>query len=177
MANYVSEAEINTYTWTTIATTLNDMLNGFATAYINNYLKVTDLNAQTTYTETKDYNWTNEYMLNELNPSNLTLVNWSAVVWNIDITWRKLTFKLIPINTDTDFNKITFTYDYGFSTIPDAIKQVALQIVWYFYNKRSTGDIASFSQWQISITYKDTEKIEEFLKLWLEKYKKNNIYC
>ena len=177
MTKYVTEAEINEYLGVTIATSLNDQLNDFASAYINNYLQVTDLSAQTTYQETQDYTWGTRYMLSELNPSNLTLVNWSAVVWTTNLTWRELNFQFAPINTDTTFNKITFTYDYGYATIPDVIKQVALSIVWYLYNTRSTWNIKSFNQGQISITYKDTEEIKGFLQIGLEAYRKNTIYC
>ena len=176
MTKYVTEAEINEYLGVTIATSLNNTLNDFASAYINNYLQVTDLAAQTTYTEIQDYTWGTRYMLSELNPSNLTLVNSSAVVWTINLTWRELNFQFAPINTDTVFNKISFTYDYGYATIPDVIKQVALSIVWYLYNSRSTWNMKSFNQGQISITYKDTEEIKMIptnnetitIKRWVE---------
>jgi len=181
MGNYVTEAELNTYLWTSWEDTLLAVLNGIATAYINNFLRVTTLNAQTTYQETQDYTWKIEYFLSELNPSNLTLVNWNAVVWQTNIEGRKLTFQFAPINTDTVFNKITFTYNYGFATIPDAIKGVVYDIVSYLYNSRKTSWIKSFTQWQISITYEDTEAIKGILEganwVWLKKYIKNTIIC
>ena len=179
MANFVTTEEINTYLWTSWEDTLINVLNGIATAYIKNYLRVTDLNAQSTYTETQDYTWNNEYMLSELNPSNLTLVNGSAVVWNYNLTGRKLTFEFAPENADTVFNKITFTYDYGYSTITDDIKAVVYSIVWYFYNARKTAWIGNFTQWQISITYEDTEAVKWILEnnVFLKKYIKNDIIC
>ena len=177
MTKYVTEAEINEYVGATIATSLNEQLNDFASAYINNHLQVTDLAAQTTYQETQDYTGDTEYFLSELNPSNLTLVNGSAVVWTTRFDGRQLSFEFAPVNTDTVFNKITFTYDYWYTTIPDVIKNVALEIVWYLYNSRSTWGMDSFTQWQISITYWDTEEIKKILAKWLEAYKKNRIYC
>ena len=179
MANYVTTEELNQYLWTSWEDNLIEELNGIATAYINNFLRITTLNAVVGGEETQDYNWTNEYFFKEINPSNLTLVNWSAVVWQTNITWRKLTFENAPVNTDTVFNKITFTYNYWFATIPDDIKAVVYQIVSYFYNVRKTSWIKWFTQWQISITYKDTEEIKNILNnsIWLKKYIKNDIIC
>jgi len=177
MANYVTESELNTYLWTSGETALLDELNNLATAYINNYLKVTDLNEQTDKEEIQDYTWKTEYFTKELNPSNLTLVNWSAVVWEINITWRKISFQFAPLNTDTVFNKISFTYNYWYATIPDDIKWVVYNIVSFLYNWRKTTWLKSFTQWQISVSYEDTQKINDLLFLWLTKYIKNTIYC
>ena len=177
MANYVTEAELNTYLWTSNETALLDELNNLATAYINNFLKITTLNESTAETEITDYIWSVDYALKELNPSNLSLVNWSAVVWQTNITWRLLTFEYAPINTDTVFNKISLTYDYWYATIPDDIKWVVYNIVSFLYNWRKTTWINSFTQWQISVSYEDTQKINDLLFLWLTKYIKNTIYC
>jgi len=177
MANYVTEAELNTILWTSGETALIEELNGIATAYINNFLRVTTLNTTLAAEEIQDYTWANEYFTKELNPSNLSLVNWSAVVWQVNITWRKMTFEYAPANIDNVFNKISFTYDYWFATIPDDIKAVVYGIVWYLYNARKTAWVSSFTQWQITVTYNDTEEIKWILWSWLTKYKKNTIYC
>jgi len=177
MANYVTEAELNTYLWTSSETALLDELNNLATAYINNFLKVTDLNVQENKEEIKDYTWDVEYFTKELNPSNLSLVNGASVVWEVNITWRKISFQFAPINIDTIFNKISFTYNYWYATIPDDIKWVVYNIVSFLYNWRKATWIKQFTQWQISVTYEDAQKINDMLFLWLTKYIKNTIYC
>jgi len=179
MANYVLTSELNTYLWTSWEDILIEELNWLATAYINNFLRINTLNFTEDYEEEQDYNWSNVYMLSQINPANLTLVNWNAVVWQYKLVWRKLTFQYAPANTDNVFNKITFTHDYWFSTITDDIKAVVYEIVWYLYNSRKTSWINSFTQWQISITYDDWKEIQSILdnSVWLKKYIKNDIIC
>ena len=179
MANYVSTNELNNYLWTSWEDTLINILNWIATARINNFLWVTDLNAVTGGQEKQDYNWKTQYLLKELNPSNLTLVNGSSVVGSVNITWRLLSFEYAPINTDNIFNKITFTYNYWFTTIPEDIKAVVYEIVWQLYNTRKAVWVSSFTQWQITVSFTndDNLKIENIMKWGLKKYIKNNIYC
>jgi len=177
MANYVSEAELNTILGTSGETALLTELNELATAYINNFLRITTLAKKTAQEEIQDYNGTNEYFTKELNPSDLVEVNGATVVGVVDITWRKITFQHTPINTDTIFNKITLKYTYGYETIPDDIKWVVYWIVGYLYNWRKTAGIKSFTQWQITVTKDDVKSIESMLIAWLTKYRKNTIYC
>jgi len=179
MADYVSTAEINEFLWISWEDALVVVLNWIATSKINNFLGVTDLNAKVWWEEIQDYTWKAEYILKELNPSNITLVNDSSVIWDTNITWRLLTFEYAPNNTDIVFNKIKFTYDYWFSTIPADIKMAVFWIVWYLYNSRKTAGVASFTQWQISVSYTadDNFKIENIISGLLKKYIKNNIYC
>jgi len=180
MANYTSTAEINNYLWISWDDILINILNGVATTKINNFLWVTTLNATTAGTEIQEYTWWNRYYTKELNPSNLSLVNWSAVVWTTDITGRAITFEHAPLNIDTVFNKINFTYDYWYTDIPDDIKLVVLNIVWYLYNIRKTAGVDSFTQWQITVNYTKTKAndnmVREIMQDWLKKYIKNNIY-
>lgn len=177
MANYVTTTEINNYLWTSGEDTLIAILNWLTTAYINNFLRVTDLNLKTAQEEEKDYTWKVNYLMNELNSTDLTLVNGSSVVWQTNFDWRELQFEFAPLNTDTVFNKITFTYTYGFATIPDAIKWVVYELVSYLYNARKTAWIKSFTQWQINVTYEDWQQLNKIMDIGLKKYKKNNIYC
>lgn len=177
MDNYVTIGDLNTYLWISWEDTLMEELNSIATAYINNYLKIVTLFASTTYDEIQEYNWSNEYILSQLNPSNLTKVNWVSVVWEVNFTWRLLTFATTPINIDTTFNKITLTYDYGFEDIGNDVKSVVYHIVGYLYATRKSSWIKEFTQGQISITYKDWEQIQALMDLGLTKYKKNTILC
>ena len=86
------------------------------------------MNQQTAQDEIQDYTWSTQYILKELNPSDLTLVNASAVVGTTNITWRCLTFEFAPVNIDPVFNKITFTYTYWFATIPEDIKAIVYEM-------------------------------------------------
>jgi len=176
---YLSTSEVCNYLWVSWEDTLINTLIWIAESKINNYLWVTSLQ-KVTYTDEK-YNFNSNwpYYLKQINPTSLTEVDWTAFVWDYQLQGRELNFYLPLICNDNKFNKITFTYEAWFDDIPDDIKKIAYDLVWFYYNNRKTIWITSFTQWQISVNYwnnKTQQENENMILIWLQKYKKNNIY-
>lgn len=200
MANYVSTSDLNLYLWTSWEDTLIAVFNWIATSMINNYLGVTDLASATYTNEEYDLYWNNNsffdrynfpdntvpnyiYYLNQINPTSVTHINWVAV-WNYKLNWRRLELQYTPTGTETVFNKVKITYIAWFSTIPDDIKAVVYNLVWYLYNSKKSQWINEFTQWQLTVKYWsnwtsrnnwDWDVIINNILAWLNKYRKNNI--
>lgn len=193
MSNYATITDINTFLWTSWEDNLINMLNWVATSQINNYLWVNTLNSATYTNEEYDlygnnssffdrYNFNNYtpnniYYLRQINPTSITHINWVAV-WNYKLEWRRLELENIPANTEQVFNKVKITYIAWFSVIPEDIKMIVYNLVWFMYNNRKAQGINSFTQGQLSVSYANWEKSFEeiqFILAWLDKYKKNII--
>ena len=194
MANYVTTADINTFLWTSGEDTLINMLNWIATSQINNYLWVSDLNSATYTNEEYDlygnnssffnkYNLLNPvnpnyvYYLKQINPTSVTHIN-TVAIWNYKLNWRRLELENIPANTEQVFNKVKITYIAWYTTIPEDIKMVVYNLVWFMYNSRKAQGINSFTQGQLSVSYANWQKSYEeiqYILSWLWKYKKNII--
>ncbi len=180
--NYADTTDINLYLWVSWEDNLINLLNRTATSLINSYLWVDELK-NTTYTdEEHDFYWNNWipnniYYLKQINPTEITSINWKSA-WNYKLNGRRLELQYSPINTDTIFNKVKITYKAWFLEIPEDIKMVAYNLVWFMYNNRKWQGINSFTQGQLSVSYSNWEGTYEeiqYILAWLDKYKRNII--
>lgn len=174
--NYMSTSDLCIFLWISEEDILINNLNWIATSYINDYLDIDTLYSSTYTNEEYDYN-NNIYYLNNINPTSITSIN-SVSPWLYKLYGRKLELQYSPINTDYVFNKIKITYVAWYSVIPEDVKAVVYNLVWFLYNNRKAQGINSFSQGQLSVSYANWEKSFEeiqFILAWLDKYKKNII--
>jgi hypothetical protein len=179
--NIISTVEAVSYLWLSWEDSLIEILNGIATQKIYSFLNI-DWILEKEYEE--KYNFTDIFYLKQLKPISINEIDWVLYNWIIwtdyILEWRQLKFYLPLICNDVRFNKIKFKYTAWFEEIPADIKQVALNLIWFYYNNRKTNWITSFTQWQITVNYwnnKTQNETEESILSWLKKYKKNNIYA
>lgn len=166
MANYVSVSEINTVLGTSWEDTLIGVLNNSAESILNSLIGTTWLNSWD-ITEKINYpTFRNDFWMfpwrvlyvQWVNPTVVKSVDWVTLTsWDYEITWNKVFLK-DTMNLQTDFPyKNTIIYTAWFTTIPNDIKQAIFLIVWALYNTKTSQNIDSFRQWELSINYsKDT---------------------
>lgn len=188
---YISQAEAKTYLGIS-GTSEDDLIDALilgATETIDTYLGVTTLEEQTDASEQYEHPVSNQdggiwnwrvFFLRGPNPTDVNTIDWTSVTINTDfiLEWQRLVLKDAIAGVSTFPYKHTIVYTYGYSTIPNAVKQAMYVIVNRMRGEaKRNGDIAGFSQDKLSVTYGsgDTKHITPEVQNLLKPYKQGTI--
>lgn len=182
--SYITRAEAYANLGTSNEDSVVDVLIGVASTMIDNYCGISL--AEWDYTENYDYKWLGPYYFKhyfiidgEAHPTRPILeIEGVASTLEKDkdfqLKGRSIIFRQgTLLSYNTDFNTIKFKYKWWLADYTD-VKNACYMIVAWLYKMYGSSGIGSFTQWDLTVSYKD-KVMNDDIKLLLNKYKVVNV--